>query len=229
MFQRTVAVLGVEGDQVRVGRHEVEPVLVHGDAALADVEALVGGVVVVPDLMAGARIDGPDVVGHGEVEDAVDQQRRGLDRRRLVGLKGPGEREVADILRRDLCERAVAAAGVVAVIAGPAVGGWIEQLCGSRFCATARAAPASSGNNAASAASQSALHEFHVVETFQYRHCRMRSAQRLQVRHQVVDVVVGVSWGTARRAPRPGASMVILHAVRRPGAIRAVGVAQRRR
>ena len=39
------------------------------------------GLVVVPDLVAGARIDGPDVVGNGEVQDSIDQQRRRLDRR----------------------------------------------------------------------------------------------------------------------------------------------------
>ena len=87
------AVLRVEADQVRVGRHEVEPVAIHGNAARADVEALVRRIGVVPDLMAGARIHRPDVVRRGEVEDAIDQQRRRFDLRIGAGLEGPGERQ----------------------------------------------------------------------------------------------------------------------------------------
>ncbi len=72
--------------------------------------------IVVPDHVTGARVDRPDVVGHGEVEHAVHQQRRRLDLRRLVGLKCPGQGEIAYILRRDLREANMPAARVVAMI-----------------------------------------------------------------------------------------------------------------
>ena len=58
-----------------------------------------------PDLMARARVDRPDVIGHGEVQDAVDQERRGFDHRILVGLKRPGRGESGNVLRSDLGER----------------------------------------------------------------------------------------------------------------------------
>ena len=41
MFQRTLAVFGIQADEIGIGRFEVEPVLLHADAALADVVALV--------------------------------------------------------------------------------------------------------------------------------------------------------------------------------------------
>ena len=72
------AVLRVQADQVRVRRHEVEPFAVHRNAAGADVEALVLRVGVVPDLVSGARIDRVDIVGRGEVDDAIHQQRAKL-------------------------------------------------------------------------------------------------------------------------------------------------------
>ena len=69
----------VERDEVVVGREEIQPVAVHADAAVADVDAAPGPPEVVPQLAAGARVDRPDVVGRGEVQDAVHQQRRRLD------------------------------------------------------------------------------------------------------------------------------------------------------
>jgi hypothetical protein len=86
--------------------------------------------VIVPNLVSGAGVDGPDVIGHGEEKDAVDQQGRGLDGRVLVGLEGPGETENFHVLRRDLFQRAVAAAGVVAVVEGPGVGRGMQDLIG---------------------------------------------------------------------------------------------------
>jgi hypothetical protein len=46
----------------------------------------------------------------------------------LIGLEGPGESEGGDVLGGDLGELAVAAAGVVTVVLGPTVGGWVEEL-----------------------------------------------------------------------------------------------------
>ena len=74
-----------------IGSGEVQPLFVHRDAAMADMEAFVGRIGVMPDLMAGAGIHGPDVVGHGEVQNAVDQKRRGLQGSFLAGLENPGE------------------------------------------------------------------------------------------------------------------------------------------
>ena len=77
--QRSLPGGGVEGDEVVVGGDEVQVVAVHPDAAVADVDAALGAPEVVPDLAAGARVDRPHVIGRGEVEDAVHEQRRRLD------------------------------------------------------------------------------------------------------------------------------------------------------
>ena len=69
-----LAVFGIERNQMGIGGGEVEPAFVHGDAAMADVVALGCDAVVMPDQMAGAGVDGPDVVGHGEVDDSIDQR-----------------------------------------------------------------------------------------------------------------------------------------------------------
>ncbi len=144
-----LAGLGIQRDQVGVGAHEKDAVLVNGNAALADVVAFVGRVLVVPELMAGARVDRPDIVRHGEVQDAVDQDRRRLDAGVLSGLKGPGQAEIADVGGGDLGERAVAPSGVIPMKARPAIGRRMqEQLvvdvlrlrgghrgCGEKDCA----------------------------------------------------------------------------------------------
>ena len=72
---RFLAVVDVQRDQIAVGRFEVEPVAVDADAAVAEMDAALGVPGVVPDLAAGAGVDGPDLVGDGEVHDAVDDQR----------------------------------------------------------------------------------------------------------------------------------------------------------
>ena len=96
---------------------------------------LVGRIGVMPDLMAGARIHRPDVVRHGEVQDAVDQQGRGLQGRRLARLKRPGQRERPNVLRSDLGQRTMAPAGIIPVIARPTVGG---RICNRRRIETLR-------------------------------------------------------------------------------------------
>src|SRR5437899_224116 len=104
-----------------VGRFDVEPVFVHGDSAMTDVVAF-GFALVVPDLAAEFRVDGPDVVGRSEVHDAVYDERRGFENASRSAIN-PGEGERVDVAGVDLIERAVAAAGVVAVVGGPSVGG----------------------------------------------------------------------------------------------------------
>ena len=78
------------------------------------------GVAIGPERTAGRRVERDDVVqALGDVHDAVDDQRRGLpvagDRR----LVDPLELQVLDVGRRDLSQRAVARAGVVAGVGQP--------------------------------------------------------------------------------------------------------------
>ena len=47
---------------------------------------MIGRVRVVPELVAGERIDRPHVVGHGKVQHAIDQQWAGFDFRTLYAI-----------------------------------------------------------------------------------------------------------------------------------------------
>ena len=47
----------------------------------------------------------------------------------LAGLEGPGQAKITYILRSDLREGYVTAAGVIAMITGPRVRGRTDQLC----------------------------------------------------------------------------------------------------
>ena len=87
-----------------IGSGIEKPAFVHGDTALADVQTFGCGNVIAPEHVASARIDGPDPVRHGEVEHTIHNQRRRLDSRFLARLKGPGQREVMHVMRRDLRE-----------------------------------------------------------------------------------------------------------------------------
>src|SRR5437879_264546 len=111
-----------------VGRFDVDPVFVHGYATMADVIAF-GLALVVPDLAAEFRVDGPNVIGRSEIHDAVDDERRGFEDARWSAIN-PGEGERVDVAGVDLIERAVSAAGVVAVVGGPGIGGRVQQRCG---------------------------------------------------------------------------------------------------
>ena len=44
-----------------IGRFEVEPVFINADAAIAEMNAAFRLPGVMPDLLAGARVDGPDL------------------------------------------------------------------------------------------------------------------------------------------------------------------------
>ncbi len=92
-----------------IGSGEVEPLFVHGDTAMSKMHSLVLFVGVAPDLAAGAGIDSPNVVGHGEIQHSVDQQWGRLDERVLVGLKRPRQSEGGNILGSDLSEADCAA------------------------------------------------------------------------------------------------------------------------
>src|SRR5262249_25768898 len=73
---------------------------------------------VLPERTAGARVERPcEIVGAGNVEDAVRDQRRRLEAsaaRHRAGLKGPVWCKAVDVVARDLGERAVASTGIVA-------------------------------------------------------------------------------------------------------------------
>ena len=75
-----LAGLGFERNQIIVGRLHEEVVVPHPDAAIADVGAALGFPEVVPQLAAVARIHGPGVVRHREVENSVHLEYGGFDR-----------------------------------------------------------------------------------------------------------------------------------------------------
>ena len=111
----------VERDEMGVGRGQVYEVLVDGGPAMADVEALIRRIGIAPELARRARVERPDVVRGRHVDHAVHQDRRRLDLLRLSRLKRPRQRELADVRRRDLGQRAVALTRIVAVIGRPTV------------------------------------------------------------------------------------------------------------
>ena len=117
-----------------VGSGEVKPAFVHGHAAMPDMLAL-RGPVVMPDLMSRSRIDGPHVVGHSKEQNSIHQERRRFDLRALVGLKSPCQREAPHVARRNLREARVPPAGIVAVIQRPAIGGWLHKVGGVKVLA----------------------------------------------------------------------------------------------
>src|SRR5262245_25707052 len=94
---------------------------------MTDMKAFVRRIGIPPDLTTRPRIDRPDVVGCGDVNHAVGEDRRRFDLLWLVRLKGPRERELTHVRRRDLRQRAMTLSGVVTVIGGPAVACWLQQ------------------------------------------------------------------------------------------------------
>src|SRR5215469_2856002 len=94
-----------------------------------------GFAVVVPNFAAEAGVHGPNIVGGGEVEDAVHFERSGFEF--LVGGINPCEGKSVDVGGADLVERAEPSSGIITVIGGPGVGGgflkgrWIQALRGA--------------------------------------------------------------------------------------------------
>src|SRR5205823_2300907 len=104
-----LAAILVERDQIAVWGDEEQPVPINPRAAIADVDSTLGFPMEMPQLPAGSRIDGPGVIRHGEVQDAVDLQRSrfdlyscGRNQGTEVAAVDPGERQAADISRIDL-------------------------------------------------------------------------------------------------------------------------------
>ena len=89
-----------------------------------------------PELATGAGVDGPGVVGHGEVEHAIHFERRGFDgdaARRIgahVDAVHPGESQCACVGSGHLLQRAEAATGVIAIVGGPGIGGQLFEFGG---------------------------------------------------------------------------------------------------
>src|ERR1700722_12448702 len=95
--------------------------MIHPHPTLADGSALVGRVSVLPDWVAGARVECPHVIDRSEIDNAVYREGRSLDAGSLLRLKGPRKAELMHICRSDLREWAVASSRVISVIAGPAI------------------------------------------------------------------------------------------------------------
>ncbi len=106
---------------------KIQPFFVHPQATVANMQALVGRVGVVPDLLTRERIDRPDVVRDGKVQHAIGQQRSGFDFRGLIGLKGPCQGQTPHILQRNLLEPAVALPVIGPVVLRPTVRRWMKQ------------------------------------------------------------------------------------------------------
>ena len=77
----------IERDEVIVRRFEEQIVPPDGGAAVADVRPALGLPVVAPQLASVARVERPDVVGRGDVEDTVDLQDCALH----LGVVSAGE------------------------------------------------------------------------------------------------------------------------------------------
>ena len=108
---------------------EKDAVAEEGDAALGAFGGVAGdggglgaGAEVAPDFAAGAGVEGADLVGCGDVHDAVGDEGGGLEAKVGKGV-GPGGLEVGGVAGVDLGEGAVTVAGGEAVVAGPLAGG----------------------------------------------------------------------------------------------------------
>jgi len=93
-----------------IRRFEKQPVSMHSQAALPNVQALILVVMIVPVLLAGAGIYGPNIIRLSKIQDASDQQRRRLQAGASVyiGLKRPCQSQEANVSLIDLPQRAKA-------------------------------------------------------------------------------------------------------------------------
>ena len=120
------SVAGVEAEKLRIESGQKEAILPHGETLVASADGL-PGTREVPDLPAGASVHRPRLIATRDVEDAVHFEGHGLQTLR-VRLKRPGETHRANICFIDLREGAEAAAGVVAIVRGPAIRGRRQDL-----------------------------------------------------------------------------------------------------
>ena len=122
-------VLEVQRNDLAVGRQEEKPVAGNAYSAVADVPAAFRFEGLVPDLLAIAGVDGPHVIGHCEIQGAIDHERCGLQAAD-AGAEGPCRCEAANVLIVDPGQRTEAAAGVVAMIGRPGSGRGLRQRDG---------------------------------------------------------------------------------------------------
>jgi|SRR5579864_2504753 hypothetical protein len=82
----------------------------HSQAALPNVETFILAVLIVPVLLAGAGIYGPNIIRLGKVQSAAHQQRSRFQARASVnvGLKSPRESQETYVGLIDLAQTAEA-------------------------------------------------------------------------------------------------------------------------
>ena len=138
--------LQVERDQVVVGRFKEEVVAPDSDTAIGDVRSASCFPIVVPELPAIARVESPDMVRRGGIEDAIHHQNGALfgnsagcvffesfstdDRpRSRCGIQpaDPSESEALDRIAVGLFQSAVSPSGVIAGVGWPGVRKRFEQ------------------------------------------------------------------------------------------------------
>ena len=107
----------VERDEVRVERRHEQAIAEHREAAIhgaaTELQILREVAAIAPDGAAGSRVDRPGIVVEaGDVQHAVEHERRGLKTSELAGLERPLRGQAIDVVRRDLRERAVTLAVV---------------------------------------------------------------------------------------------------------------------
>jgi hypothetical protein len=114
------ASLGVERDQLRVEGADIDPVLIDGDAAIVRSaaegrdRAQLG--LVMPDFRAGLGVERIDVaIGRRDVHDAVNNDRRRLERFLDLGGEDPRWMQVRDVATVDLGVRIEPGLLVIAV------------------------------------------------------------------------------------------------------------------
>src|ERR1041385_7805598 len=110
-----------------VGSREKYRVFVDRRATMSDVEPVIFRIAVRPKLARRAGVNGPQIIGSGDVEDAVHQDWRGFDLLILSSLERPRQGDLVDVCWRDLRQSAVTLARIIAVKGGPAIGRGLEE------------------------------------------------------------------------------------------------------
>src|SRR6516165_12129091 len=139
-----LAALGVERHEVIVGAGEVELILPKPDTTARRVQLseVFGQLpLVTPDLVAGLRVEGDDLVLWSRHEhDAVVDDRRGLMAFVDASRKGPRWLQILDVGRVDLVERAVPLAVISAPVEHPVAGFGVGEPIGSNRAVVANLA-----------------------------------------------------------------------------------------
>src|SRR5579871_3627117 len=100
---------------------------------MADVESIVGRILIMPEFLARARVGGPDVVRRSHIKHAVRKNRGSLDLI-LPGLKTPNLLELSDVVRCDFGKAGMTPPGIVAVESEPGVHSLCEDAWPGHHC-----------------------------------------------------------------------------------------------